>query len=175
MTEHILRSEGGVDALHPRQLPPGSTQLCVDAALALRLVQALTRQKIDPLTEITMAPASFFFNELEVENCLSGRVRPSEHPDQPFWTVEAFVATSHFSQLCGDETERTIADAFIDAHGSDGLVLERTDIRIWPTCLKPMHVNVVEIPEGSWGAAGQKYRYGRDQQADRSHRTSRVA
>jgi hypothetical protein len=44
-------------------------------------VQALTRQKIDPLTEITMAPASFFFNELEVENCLPGGVRPSEHPD----------------------------------------------------------------------------------------------
>jgi hypothetical protein len=35
------------------------------------------------------------------------------------------------------------------------LVLERADIRIWPACLKRMHVNVVEIPEGSWGAAGQ--------------------
>jgi hypothetical protein len=43
-------------------------------------VEALIRHGIDPVTEITMAPASFSFNELEVENCLPGGVRPSEHP-----------------------------------------------------------------------------------------------
>jgi hypothetical protein len=53
-----------------------------------------------------------------------------------FWTVEAFVATSHFRQLRRDETERA-------------------NIRISPTCLMRLHVNVIEIPEGSWGAAGQ--------------------
>jgi hypothetical protein len=72
-----------------------------------------------------------------------------------FWTVKAFVATSHFSQLRRDETERAIADLFIDAVGNYGLVLERANIRISPTCLMRLHVNVVEVPEGSWGAAGQ--------------------
>jgi hypothetical protein len=71
------------------------------------------------------------------------------------WTVEAFVATSHFSQLRRDETERVNADQFIDALGSYGLVLERANSRISSTCLMRLHVNVMEIPEGSWGAADQ--------------------
>jgi hypothetical protein len=34
-------------------------------------------------------------------------------------------------------------------------VLEREDIRISPAYLMRLHVVVVEIPEGSWGAGGQ--------------------
>lgn len=34
-----------------------------------RLVQALIRQEIDPVTEIGTAATGFLFNELDVENC----------------------------------------------------------------------------------------------------------
>jgi hypothetical protein len=44
-------------------------------------VQALIRQEIDPVTEIGTAATGFFFNELDVENCLPGGVLLSEHPD----------------------------------------------------------------------------------------------
>ena len=48
--------------------------------------------------------------------------------------------------------QRDIADAFIDILGDDGSALEREDIRISPAYLMRLHVIVVEIPEGSWGA-----------------------
>jgi hypothetical protein len=57
-----------------------STQLCTEATLAPRLVHALIRHRIDPVTEIAMAPTGFFFNELEIEICSPGGVAPSEHP-----------------------------------------------------------------------------------------------
>ena len=120
-----------------------------------RLVQALIRQEIDPVTEIGTAATGFFFNGLDVENCFPGGVPLSEHPDKVFWTVEAFVAASHFSQPRRDEMQREIADTFIDILGDDGSVLERDDIRISPAYLMRLHVIVVEIPEGSWGAGGQ--------------------
>ena len=50
------------------------------ATLAPRLVQALIRQEIDPVTEIGTAATGFFFNELEVENCFPGGFR---HPSIP--------------------------------------------------------------------------------------------
>jgi hypothetical protein len=72
-----------------------------------------------------------------------------------FWTVEAFVAASYFSQPRRDEMQHEIADAFIEKLGDDGSALERDDIRISPAYLMRLHVIVVEIPEGSWGADGQ--------------------
>ena len=74
-----------------------------------------------------MAPICFIPTELAVENCFPGGIAPSEHPGYLFWTVEAFVTTSHFSRLRRDETEHAIADPFIDALGNDGLVGQNID------------------------------------------------
>ena len=135
--------------------PKGTLTADQKTKLASRLVQALIRQEIDPVTEIGTAATGFFFNELDVENCFPGGVPLSEHPDKAFWTIEAFVAASYFSQPRRDEMQRDIAEAFVDVLGDDGSVLEREDIRISPAYLMRLHVIVVEIPEGSWGAAGQ--------------------
>jgi phenylpyruvate tautomerase PptA (4-oxalocrotonate tautomerase family) len=135
--------------------PKGALTAEQKASLAPRLVQALIRQEIDPVTEIGTAATGFFFNELDVENCFPGGVPLTEHPDKVFWTVEAFVAASYFSQPRRDEMQRDIAAAFVEVLGDDGSVLEREDIRIAPAYLMRLHVIVVEIPEGSWGAGGQ--------------------
>src|ERR1700709_2515752 len=135
--------------------PKGSLPCEQKWDLAPRLVHALIRQDIDPVTEIGTAATGFFYNELDVENCFPGGVPLSEHPDKAFWTVEAFVAASYFSQPRRDEMQRDIAAAFVDVLGDDGSVLEREDIRIAPAYLMRLHVIVVEIPEGSWGAGGQ--------------------
>jgi phenylpyruvate tautomerase PptA (4-oxalocrotonate tautomerase family) len=135
--------------------PKGALTAEQKASLAPRLVQALIRQEIDPVTEIGTAATGFFFNELDVENCFPGGVPLTEYPDKVFWTVEAFVAASYFSQPRRDEMQRDIAAAFVEVLGDDGSVLEREDIRIAPAYLMRLHVIVVEIPEGSWGAGGQ--------------------
>ncbi len=51
--------------------------------------------------------------------------------------------------------QTAIAKAFVEILGDDGSVLEREDIRISPAYLMRLHVVVIEIPEGSWGAGGQ--------------------
>jgi phenylpyruvate tautomerase PptA (4-oxalocrotonate tautomerase family) len=135
--------------------PKGALTAQQKADLAPRLVQALIRQEIDPVTEIGTAATGFFFNELDAENCFPGGVPLTEHPDKVFWTVEAFVAASYFSQPRRDEMQRDIAAAFVDILGDDGTVMEREDIRIAPAYLMRLHVIVIEIPEGSWGAGGQ--------------------
>lgn len=135
--------------------PKGALTAAQKASLAPRLVRALIRQEIDPVTEIGTAATGFFINELEVENCFPGGVPLAEHPENVFWTVEAFVAASYFSQPRRDEMQREIAAAFVDVLGDDGSVLEREDIRIAPAYLMRLHVIIVEIPEGSWGAGGQ--------------------
>src|ERR1700722_12732935 len=135
--------------------PKGALSAEQKATLASRLVQALIRQEIDPVTEIGTAATGFFFNELDVENCFPGCVQLSAHPDKAFWTVEAFLAASYFSQPRRDEMQRDIAAAFVEILGDDGSVLEREDIRIAPAYLMRLHVIVIEIPEGSWGAGGQ--------------------
>ncbi|MGB9416861.1 MAG: hypothetical protein WCB58_11140, partial [Acidobacteriaceae bacterium] len=131
--------------------PNGALTSDQKAKLAPRLVQALIRQEIDPVTEIGTAATGFFFNEIEVNNCFPGGVPLTEHPEKTFWTV----AASFFSQRRRDEMQTDIAKAFIDILGHDGSVLDREDIRISPAYLMWLHVVVIEIPEGSWGAGGQ--------------------
>src|ERR1700727_3022680 len=94
--------------------PKGALSAEQKATLASRLVQALIRQEIDPVTEIGTAATGFFFNELDVENCFPGGVPLSEHPDKTFWTGEAFVAGSYLSQARRDEMQRDIAADFGD-------------------------------------------------------------
>jgi hypothetical protein len=48
-----------------------------------------------------------------------------------------------------------IAKAFVDVVGDDGTVMQREDITIKPSYLMRLHVVVIEIPEGNWGAGGQ--------------------
>ena len=103
--------------------PKGALTAEQKAKLVPRLVQALIRQEIDPVTEIGTAATGFFFNELDTEICFPGGVPISEHPDKMFWTVEAFVAASYFSQPRRDEMQRDIAAAFVDVLGDDGSVL----------------------------------------------------
>ncbi len=135
--------------------PKGALTAEQKAKLAPQLVKALIRQEIDPVTEIGTAATGFFFNELDIENCFPGGVPLSDHPDKMFWTVEAFVAASYFSQPRRDEMQRDVAAAFVDVLGDDGSVLQREDVRISPAYLMRLHVVVIEIPEGSWGAGGQ--------------------
>jgi phenylpyruvate tautomerase PptA (4-oxalocrotonate tautomerase family) len=135
--------------------PTGALTADQKAKLAPRLVRALIRQEIDPVTEIGTAATGFFFNEINADNCFPGGVPLSEHPERVFWTVEAFVAASFFSQPRRDEMQTDIAKAFVEILGDDGTALEREDIRITPAYLMRLHVVVVEIPEGSWGAGGQ--------------------
>jgi phenylpyruvate tautomerase PptA (4-oxalocrotonate tautomerase family) len=135
--------------------PKGALTAEQKAELAPRLVHALIRQEIDPITDIGTAATGFFFNEVDVENCFPGGVPLTEHPEKMFWTVEAFVAASYFSQERRDEMQKEIAAAFVDILGDDGTVMQREDITISPSYLMRLHVVVIEIPEGSWGAGGQ--------------------
>jgi phenylpyruvate tautomerase PptA (4-oxalocrotonate tautomerase family) len=135
--------------------PKGALSAEQKTKLAPRLVQALIRQEIDPVTESGTAKTGMFFNELDVENCFPGGVPLAEHPEKKFWTVEAFVAASYFSQPRRDQMQRDVAQAFVDVLGDDGTVMQHGDIRISPAYLMQLHVVFVEIPEGSWGAGGQ--------------------
>jgi phenylpyruvate tautomerase PptA (4-oxalocrotonate tautomerase family) len=135
--------------------PKGALSAEQKAALAPKLVHALIRQEIDPVTESGTAKTGMFFNELDVQNCFPGGVPLADHPEKIFWTVEAFVAASYFSQPRRDQMQRDVAQAFVEAIGDDGTVMQRGDIRISPSYLMQLHVVFVEIPEGSWGAGGQ--------------------
>ena len=113
--------------------PKGALTAEQKATLAPRLVQALIRQEIDPVTEIGTAATGFFYNEVDVENCFPGGVSLTKHPERMFWTVEAFVAASYFSQRRRDEMQADIAKAFVDVLGDDGTVMQREDITIKPS------------------------------------------
>jgi phenylpyruvate tautomerase PptA (4-oxalocrotonate tautomerase family) len=135
--------------------PKGALTADQKAELAPKLVHALIRQEIDPVTPSGTEKTGMFFNELDIENCFHGGVPLSDHPDNTFWTVEAYVAASYFSQPRRDEMQRDVAQAFVDVLGDDGTVMERGDIRVAPAYLMRLHAVFVEIPEGSWGAGGQ--------------------
>jgi phenylpyruvate tautomerase PptA (4-oxalocrotonate tautomerase family) len=147
--------------------PTGALNADQKAELAPLLVKALIRQEIDPVTEIGTAATGFFYNEIDASNCFPGGVALSEHPENMFWTVEAFVAASFFSQPRRDEMQTDIANAFVEVLGHDGSILDREDIRISPAYLMRLHVVVIEIPEGSWGARRPNDRYRKDQQTHR--------
>ena len=51
--------------------------------------------------------------------------------------------------------QEEIASAFVEVLGDDGSVMQRQDITIAPAYLMRLHVIVIEVPEGSWGAGGQ--------------------
>jgi phenylpyruvate tautomerase PptA (4-oxalocrotonate tautomerase family) len=135
--------------------PKGSLSLQQKGELAPRIVHALIRQEIDPVTDIGTAATGFFFNELEHDSCYPGGVPFTEHPERVFWTVECFVAESMFSQPRRDEMQQEVARAFVDVIGDDGTEMIREDVRIAPAYLMRIHVVFVNIEEGSWGAGGR--------------------
>lgn len=59
--------------------PKGALTPEQKARLAPRIVHALIRQEIDPVTDIGTAATGFFFNELEVDNCFPGGVPLTQH------------------------------------------------------------------------------------------------
>jgi len=127
--------------------PKGALSAQQKADLAPRLVQALIRQEIDPVTEIGTA-ATVSSSTSSTSRTASGGVPLSEHPDKMFWTVEAFVAASYFSQPRRDEMQRDIAAAFVDilvtTYGA------RTRRHPNRTGLShALHVIVIEIPEAA--------------------------
>lgn len=77
------------------------------------------------MTEIGRAATGFIFNEIDVDNCFPGGVPLTDNPEKTFWTVEAFVAASFFSQPRRDAMQTAIAKAFVEILGDDGSVLER--------------------------------------------------
>jgi phenylpyruvate tautomerase PptA (4-oxalocrotonate tautomerase family) len=133
------------DALRPEQ----------KALLASRLVDIVMGQEIEPLTEIGRAATPVMFNEVSAENWFPGGVPLVEHPEKTFFIVEAVVAASFFSQPRRDALQGLVAQAFIEVLGDDGSVLEREGVIIKPAYLMRLHTVIVEIPEGSWGAAGR--------------------
>jgi phenylpyruvate tautomerase PptA (4-oxalocrotonate tautomerase family) len=135
--------------------PKGSLNPKQKAELAKRMVYALIRQEIDPVTEIGIAATGCFYNEIDVANCFNGGVPLTDHPERLFWTVECLVAESYFSQPRRDALQKEIAAAFVDVLGDDGTIMQREDIKISPSYLMRLHVVIVNIPDGSWGAGGR--------------------
>jgi len=125
------------------------------AKLAPLLVEALISQEIDPVTDIGRAATALMFNEIDPRNCFPGGLPLIEHPEKPFWIVEAVVAASFFSQARRDAMQIEVAKAFVEILGDDGSVLDREGVLISPAYLMRVHTVIVEIPEGSWGAGGQ--------------------
>lgn len=135
--------------------PKGSLTEDQKARLAPLLVDALIREEIDPVTDFGRGATGLFFNELEVYNCFPGGVSLTKTPEKNFWIVEAFVAETFFSQPRRNRMQKAVAKAFVDVLGDDGSTLVRGDIKISPAWLMRLHLVLVEIPEGSWGAGGQ--------------------
>jgi phenylpyruvate tautomerase PptA (4-oxalocrotonate tautomerase family) len=123
--------------------------------LASRLADIVMGQEIEPLTEIGRAATPVMFNEIDAENWFPGGLPLVEHPEKTFFIVEAVVAASFFSQPRRDALQRLVAQAFVDILGDDGSVLEREGVVIKPAYLMRIHTVIIEIPEGSWGAAGR--------------------
>jgi phenylpyruvate tautomerase PptA (4-oxalocrotonate tautomerase family) len=125
------------------------------AQLAGLLVDIVMGSEIEPLTEIGKAATPLMFNEIDANNWFPGGLPLIEHPEKTFFIVEAVVAASFFSQPRRDALQKAVADAFIKVLGHDGSVLEREGVKISPAYLMRIHTVLIEIPEGSWGAAGQ--------------------
>ena len=125
------------------------------AELARRLVDIVMGQEIDPLTEIGQATTPLMFNEIDAINWFPGGVPLVDYPEKTFFIVEAVVAASFFSQPRRDALQGLVAQAFIDVLGDDGSSLEREGVKISPAYLMRLHCVIIEIPKGSWGAAGK--------------------
>ena len=125
------------------------------ARLASLLVEIVMGQEIDPMTEAGRAATPVLFDEIGAENWFPGGLPLTQHPERAFIIVEAVVAASFFNQARRDTLQKSVAKALVEVLGDDGSVIEREGVRISPAYLMRLHTVIVEIPEGSWGAAGQ--------------------
>jgi phenylpyruvate tautomerase PptA (4-oxalocrotonate tautomerase family) len=125
------------------------------AKLAAALVEIVMGQEIEPMTEIGRAATPVMFSEIDAHNWFPGGQPLADHPEKTFFIVEVVVAASFFSQPRRDALQTAVAKAFVDILGDDGTVLEREGVKISPAYLMRLHTVLIEIPEGSWGAAGR--------------------
>jgi phenylpyruvate tautomerase PptA (4-oxalocrotonate tautomerase family) len=118
------------------------------AALAPRLIEAVMRQEVDPVTEFAMSATFTVFNEIPEKDCYVSK--------EPFWLVEGMTAAGFFTQKRRDAAHAAVTKAFLDVLGDDGSSIVLGGTRISPAYLVRLYFLLIEIPEGSWGAAGRQ-------------------
>ena len=124
------------------------------AKLAPLLIDALMRQEVDPVTEAGKEGTLCIFNEIATQNCFPGGKGPDLHTARPFWVVELFADAGFFNQKRRDAAQLGVGKAFVTVLGDDGSSLDWGGQHVAPAYLKNLYCLMIEIPEGSWGAAG---------------------
>ena len=124
------------------------------AKLAPLLIDALMRQEVDPVTEAGKEGTLCIFNEIATDNCFPGGQGPDLHTTRPFWVVELFADAGFFNQKRRDAAQLGVGKAFVTVLCDDGSSLDWGGQHVAPTYLKNLYCLMIEIPEGSWGAAG---------------------
>ena len=117
--------------------------------LATLLIDAVTLQEVTPLTEAARRATTVLFTEIPQQNYFMG--------NDPFWLVEAIAAAGFFNQTRRDAVQAAIAEAFISVLGHDGSSIEVNGIQVSPSYLLRIYPLIIEIPEGSWGLAGNSF------------------
>jgi hypothetical protein len=77
------------------------------------------------------------------------------HTTRPFWVVELFANAGFFNQKRCDAAQLAVGKAFVEVLGDDGSSLDWGGLHVAPAYLKNLYCLMLEIPEGSWGAAGR--------------------
>lgn len=116
-------------------------------ALTPRLIDAVMRQEVDPVTEAARNATFIIYDEIPKKNCFVSK--------EPFWLVEAMTAVGVFTQKRRDAAHAAVNEAFIDVLGDDGKSIEMEGLRIAPSYIHRLYVLLIEIPEGSWGSLGR--------------------
>jgi phenylpyruvate tautomerase PptA (4-oxalocrotonate tautomerase family) len=117
-------------------------------ALAPLLIDAVMLQEVAPVTEAARDATFIAYNEIPKKDCYLSK--------EPFWLVEGFTAAGFFNQKRRDAAHVAVNKAFIDVLGDDGSAIVMEGVRIAPAYLKRLYFLLIEIPEGSWGAAGRQ-------------------
>ena len=116
-------------------------------ALAVPLIDAVMIQEVDPVNEVARNATFIVYNEIPKKNCYVSK--------EPFWLVEGMTAAGFFNQARRDEAQAAVVKAFTDVLGDDGKSIEMEGVRIAPSYLLRLYFLLIEIPEGSWCAAGR--------------------
>ena len=115
-------------------------------ALAVPLIDAVMIQEVNPVNEVARNATFIVYNEIPKKNCYVSK--------EPFWLVEGMTAAGFFNQKRRDDAQAAVVKAFTDVLGDDGKSTELGGVRIAPSYLLRLYFLLIEIPEGSWCAAG---------------------
>ena len=116
-------------------------------ALAVPLIDAVMIQEVNPVNEVARNATFIVYNEIPKKDCYVS--------DEPFWLVEGMTASGFFNQRRRDDAQAAVVKAFTDVLGDDGKSTELGGVRIAPSYLLRLYFLLIEIPEGSWCAAGR--------------------